>query len=254
MRRIANSGDKKENSFTPKVNLAYQLDPNDLFYATYAKGFRPGGANNPVPQAACAADFQSFGITASPATYDSDTVNSYEIGAKNNIANRCPHRQQHVLHALATTSSRPSSRRSARSRSSPISGPAVAKGADIQAEIAVTERAHRPSSPPATRMRATRRTPSYRSTQATPIVSSGDAISGQERPAESAAPFTASLGPRVPLRGFWPRVLRPNRLRIPGARQVAAAGAGSEHAAVRRRQLHAAVDELRVAARGHDLQ
>ena len=85
---IANSGDKKENSFTPKLNLAYQLDPNDLFYATYAKGFRPGGANNPVPQAACAADFQSFGISASPATYDSDTVNSFEVGAKNDFANR----------------------------------------------------------------------------------------------------------------------------------------------------------------------
>ena len=64
------------------------MDPNDLYYATYAKGFRPGGANNPVPQAACAADFANFGITASPATYNSDTVDSYEIGAKNNIENR----------------------------------------------------------------------------------------------------------------------------------------------------------------------
>ena len=84
----ANTGDKKENSFTPKVSIDYQYDPHDLYYFTYAKGFRPGGANNPVPQAACATDFQNFGITASPATYNSDTVNSFELGAKNNIDNR----------------------------------------------------------------------------------------------------------------------------------------------------------------------
>src|SRR5208282_2380878 len=84
----ANSGDKKENSFTPRVSLAYQMSPNNLFYATYAKGFRPGGANNPVPYAACQQDFTNFGITAAPATYNSDTVDSYEIGARNNFDNR----------------------------------------------------------------------------------------------------------------------------------------------------------------------
>ncbi|HET9388795.1 MAG TPA: TonB-dependent receptor, partial [Steroidobacteraceae bacterium] len=76
-----NNGDKKENSFTPKVNLAWQMDNNNLLYATYAKGFRPGGANNPVPYAACASDFQTFGIANAPATYNSDTVDSYEIGS-----------------------------------------------------------------------------------------------------------------------------------------------------------------------------
>ncbi len=70
------------------MSLQYQNDPNNLYYATYAKGFRPGGANNPVPQAACAPDFQNFGITQAPATYNSDTVDSYEIGAKNNFDNR----------------------------------------------------------------------------------------------------------------------------------------------------------------------
>ena len=49
-----------ENSFTPKASFSYQYDARNLYYATYAKGFRPGGANNPVPQAACAADFAIF--------------------------------------------------------------------------------------------------------------------------------------------------------------------------------------------------
>src|SRR4029079_1461356 len=33
---------KTENSFTPKVSVSYQADAFNLFYATYAKGFRPG--------------------------------------------------------------------------------------------------------------------------------------------------------------------------------------------------------------------
>jgi len=82
------SGSNSENSFTPKLSVQYQADPNNMFYATYAKGFRPGGANNPLPYAACSQDFVAFGIANAPTQYDSDTVNSYEIGAKNNINNR----------------------------------------------------------------------------------------------------------------------------------------------------------------------
>jgi iron complex outermembrane recepter protein len=82
------SGSNSENSVTPKFSLQYQADPNNMFYATYAKGFRPGGANNPLPYAACSTDFQAFGIPNAPTQYDSDTVDSYEIGAKNNINNR----------------------------------------------------------------------------------------------------------------------------------------------------------------------
>jgi iron complex outermembrane receptor protein len=82
------SGGTSENSFTPKVSIQYQADSNNMYYFTYAKGFRPGGANNPLPYVACAQDFQNFGIANAPTTYNSDTVNSFEIGAKNNINNR----------------------------------------------------------------------------------------------------------------------------------------------------------------------
>ena len=91
----AGSGNNSENAFTPKVSLQYQHDPNDMYYATYAKGFRPGGANNPIPQAACPTDFQNFGIDhvgtdpgGSLGTFSSDSVKSYEVGAKNNFDNR----------------------------------------------------------------------------------------------------------------------------------------------------------------------
>ena len=82
------SGNNSENSFTPKLSVQYQADPNNMFYATYAKGFRPGGANNPLPYAACSTDFQDFGISNAPTTYNSDTVDSFELGAKNNLNNR----------------------------------------------------------------------------------------------------------------------------------------------------------------------
>jgi len=89
------TGNNSENAFTPKVSLQYQHDPNDMYYATYAKGFRPGGANNPIPAAACPTDFQNFGIDhvgtdpgGSLGTFNSDSVKSYEVGAKNNFDNR----------------------------------------------------------------------------------------------------------------------------------------------------------------------
>ncbi|MDP9066061.1 MAG: TonB-dependent receptor, partial [Pseudomonadota bacterium] len=71
------SGRYQQNAFTPKLSLAFQVDPTNLFYATYAKGFRPGGVNTPLPAALC-------GTT--PGTYNSDTTQSYEIGSKNSFA------------------------------------------------------------------------------------------------------------------------------------------------------------------------
>jgi outer membrane receptor protein involved in Fe transport len=73
------SGSYQENTFTPKLSLSYQYDPHDLYYATYAKGFRPGGVNAPLPVGPC-------GVT--PSGFNSDTTQSYEIGSKNNFDNR----------------------------------------------------------------------------------------------------------------------------------------------------------------------
>ncbi len=64
------------------------MDPNNLLYATYAKGFRPGGANSPISYASCATDFTKLGISGTPLSYKSDTTQSFEVGAKDNIANR----------------------------------------------------------------------------------------------------------------------------------------------------------------------
>jgi outer membrane receptor protein involved in Fe transport len=82
-----NSGNKEETPFTPKLGVSFQADPNDLYYFTYAKGFRTGGDNAPIAQTLCPSTFQTLGLTSptSPATYNSDTVKSFEIGAKNKL-------------------------------------------------------------------------------------------------------------------------------------------------------------------------
>ena len=186
----AGSGEKKENSFTPKVSLAYQRDPHDLYYFTYAKGFRPGGANNPLPAIACGADFQNFGITSAPTTFNSDSVSSFEVGAKNNFDNRFKiassvyyikwnNIQQTVVPPICQISFIANL------------GQAVAKGADIQAEFAVTDSFTAELSVGYTDARYTQES-RLSPLEAKPIVASGDAITGQS--GEPGAPVTASLG------------------------------------------------------------
>jgi iron complex outermembrane recepter protein len=77
-----NSGSEKETPVTPRFNLSYQLTPDQMIYATAAKGYRIGGANEPVPPDICATDLKSLGISQVPLTYNSDTVWNYELGAK----------------------------------------------------------------------------------------------------------------------------------------------------------------------------
>jgi outer membrane receptor protein involved in Fe transport len=181
---------KAENSFTPKVSFSYQYDPRNLYYASYAKGFRPGGANNPVPYAACASDFTAFGIVNSPATFSSDSVNSFEIGAKNNIDNRIRlassiyyirwnNIQQTVVPPVCQISF--------------ISnlGQATAKGIDIQAEVALTDTFTLEVATGYTEARYTKDS-KLSAVETTPIVASGDAITGQS--GQPNAPFTASVG------------------------------------------------------------
>ncbi|MEI8297222.1 MAG: TonB-dependent receptor [Pseudomonadota bacterium] len=195
------SGSHAENVFTPKLGLSYQHDPNNLYYATYSKGFRPGGANNPVPQVACAGDFASFGISESPATYNSDTVQSYEVGSKNNFDNRIRIAtsiyyikwhdiQQTVLPPICQISWIQNL------------GEAVAKGADIQAEFAVTDNFTAELAAGYTDSRYTKDSfvgpihvitnPDGSTSPMPPVAASGDAIAGQG--GQPGSPVTVSLG------------------------------------------------------------
>jgi len=81
-------GTQKETPVTPKANITYNLTPDNMLYATAAKGYRIGGGNasyagNPV----CDMDLRTIGISDAPTTYKSDSVWSYEIGTKNKVWN-----------------------------------------------------------------------------------------------------------------------------------------------------------------------
>jgi outer membrane receptor protein involved in Fe transport len=65
-----------ENPVTPKAALSYQADDNNLYYVSIAKGYRVGGGNSPLP---------NICPSGAPETYSSDSLWSYEIGAKNRL-------------------------------------------------------------------------------------------------------------------------------------------------------------------------
>jgi iron complex outermembrane recepter protein len=84
------SASQRQSAFTPKASVSFQADPNNLFYTTYAKGFRPGGGNAPLPGYCDGTGglAQTGYPNGAPLTYNSDTTQSYEIGSKNSVSDR----------------------------------------------------------------------------------------------------------------------------------------------------------------------
>jgi outer membrane receptor protein involved in Fe transport len=75
----------------PKFDLSYQISKDLMIYGTAAKGFRPGGGNQPIPTSGalgsqCEAQLQAnHGTTsfvAAPNAFGPDDVWSYELGEK----------------------------------------------------------------------------------------------------------------------------------------------------------------------------
>ena len=85
-------GNQSANGVDPKFNISYQPNKNQLLYATIAKGFRPGGPNQPIPNdpatltgAACLKSLQQLGLQAAPSDFQSDSLWSYEVGEKSSL-------------------------------------------------------------------------------------------------------------------------------------------------------------------------
>ena len=79
--RVLESGSSTANATTPKYMLSYKAD-DFLVYGSATKGFRDGGVNPPLNNAACANDLKALGLTSAPLTYKPDDVWSYELGTK----------------------------------------------------------------------------------------------------------------------------------------------------------------------------
>lgn len=71
----------KESVSTPNFQIEFKPDRDQLYYVRAAKGFRLGAPNQPLPTT-CAADLAALGLTTAPASVKSDTLWSYEAGAK----------------------------------------------------------------------------------------------------------------------------------------------------------------------------
>lgn len=79
-----------DKGFNPKATISYKPDANLLVYTTAAKGFRPGGFNQPVStNGACLVDFERLGYNPNTTPgFKSDSIWSYELGAKAETASR----------------------------------------------------------------------------------------------------------------------------------------------------------------------
>jgi iron complex outermembrane recepter protein len=81
------STDERNQGLLPKANLSYTPDKDLLVYGTAAKGFRPGGGNQPIPTTGslgtqCLQNLQALGLNSAPLGFNPDSVWSYELGEK----------------------------------------------------------------------------------------------------------------------------------------------------------------------------
>lgn len=78
----------KENGVSPKFGLDYKVTPDTMVYTTVARGFRPGGNGLTLPNV-CDSGLSAIGYTTESASqYSSDTLWSYEVGAKSAVSRR----------------------------------------------------------------------------------------------------------------------------------------------------------------------
>ncbi len=208
----AGTQSSSETPVTPKAGIQWQVDPNNMYYFTYSKGFRPGGGNPAIPYdptfqnltLGCTQDFLDLGLkTGAPATYKSDSVKSFEVGAKNNIANRIRLAssiyyirwndiQENVVPPVCQI------------QFTQNLGNAISKGIDLQADIQVTDSFSIESSFGYTDARYTTNTYLGPVQSGLPVVAAGDAIAGPNGigTGYSIPPYSISLGLEYKFRTF----------------------------------------------------
>lgn len=69
------SAERTFKKFTPRITLDYKISPDNLLYAVYAEGQKPGGFNG------------AAAISIGRAEFGAEDVKSYEIGLKNSFLN-----------------------------------------------------------------------------------------------------------------------------------------------------------------------
>ncbi len=83
---------EKANGFNPRFNASYHVNNDVMVYAEAAKGFRYGGANQPVPEGTtgvagkCTTDLAQYGYKTAPLTFQPDHLWDYTLGEKAKLA------------------------------------------------------------------------------------------------------------------------------------------------------------------------
>ena len=77
----------ESKAFTPKFAMTWEVSPTNTLYTSVAKGFRLGGSNVFVPPTTCGPDLAANGLEKGPATYEPDSLWSYEAGSKSRFMN-----------------------------------------------------------------------------------------------------------------------------------------------------------------------
>jgi iron complex outermembrane recepter protein len=208
----AGTQSNSEKPVTPKAGIEWQVDPNNLYYFTYSKGFRPGGGNASIPYDptfknptdGCTQDFENLGLkNGAPATYKSDSVQSFEVGAKNNFDNRIRlatsiyyikwnNIQENVVPPICQI------------QFTENLGNAVSKGFDLQADFQLTDALSLESAIGYTDARYTTSTFIGPVRTGLPVVEAGDAIAGPNGigTGYSIPPYSITLGPEYKFQAF----------------------------------------------------
>ena len=181
---------------TPKLSLSYQLDPGNMVYATYSKGFRPGGGNPSLPSY-CDFDLGNAGYpNGAPLTYRPDSTQNYEVGSKNAFG---PLRLATSVYYIEWNNIQQSVyiAGGCALQFTDNLGTAAAKGFDLQAELA-TGPLFMELAVGYTDARFTRNSYPAGNSSLPRLVSSGDAISGQaaiDYGPGTNPPWTVAFGP-----------------------------------------------------------
>ncbi|HEY6926929.1 MAG TPA: TonB-dependent receptor, partial [Steroidobacteraceae bacterium] len=130
------SGEQSETPFIPKVGLAYQATPSNLLYFAAAKGYRVGGANQPIPLAPTPGGCD---LPAQPPPFNSDSVWSFELGSKNRLFDGRARLDGSVFYVDWRKIQQQIFLNSCAAGFIANTGSAVSKGFDLASEIALTE-------------------------------------------------------------------------------------------------------------------
>ena len=79
----SSSGNQSESGFNPKALIEFAANDDLNIYASASKGYRIGGLNGNLPIGLCGEELDNLGVNPANVTgFDSDTLWSYELGAK----------------------------------------------------------------------------------------------------------------------------------------------------------------------------